>query len=212
MKRILLFLISFTLNLSVFYRIECVAQPSDSYTVWLLPSVQYEVSESVVCALQPGWNPQLSIGLLYANATVKVNRWMNINIGYLFLDLPRQNNNEWTLMNGITLKTHLNKFSIDYQNLIWNRFRSIHESYHFDRNRFRLFHELTIHKLTVNPYLFEECWFYLNNKNISRNRTGMGVLFTIKRRYTLDLLYTRQWDRFDGDSSVLFFRSALFIN
>ncbi|WP_040005627.1 DUF2490 domain-containing protein [Fibrisoma limi] len=212
MKCNLLLFVSLTINLGAVYNINCLAQSPESYAIWFLPYAQYRTVDSTVFALQPGYNPQLVIGLLYANSTIKARRWLNVNLGYMFLALPGQNNNESTLMNGITLKFHVHKFLIENQNLVWNRFRSIRDSYHFDRNKTRLFYEVIVRELTFSPYLLEEFWFYFTSKTITRNRTGLGVLFTIKSRLSFDLLYTNQWDRFNGNSTVFFLRSAVVFN
>ncbi|WP_461044078.1 DUF2490 domain-containing protein [Spirosoma harenae] len=192
------------------YDVSCLAQTPDAYAVWLLPAAQYKPSESVSFALQPGWNPQQDIGLLYASSILKANRWLDINLGYMFLALSGQYNNESTFMNGVTLKFHLGKFFIDNQNLIWNRFRSIDDSYHFIRNRTRLFHELSVKGLKVSPYINEEFWFYFTTRRISRNRTGMGISVSIKTRCTFDFLYTKQWDESAGNLNLFFLRSTIF--
>ncbi|UFH57551.1 DUF2490 domain-containing protein [Spirosoma sp. KNUC1025] len=181
-----------------------MAQSPESYAIWLLSSAKYTTADSTIFGLQPGWNPQLAVGLLYVQSTVKATRWLDINLGYMFLSLPGQENNESTLLNGITLRFRVSKLLIDNQNLIWNRFRSIHDSYHFDRNRLRIFRELTGQRVKFSPYLYEETWFYFADKTMTRNRTGLGVLVTIKSRISCDLLYTKQWDRVDGNSTVFF--------
>lgn len=212
MKLSLFLFVSLTITGNAFWHSNCFAQSPDSYAIWLLPSAKYSTADSTIFGLQPGWNPQLGVGLLYVQSTVKATRWLDINLGYMFLSLPGQENNESTLLNGITLRFHVSKFLIDNQNLIWNRFRSIHDSYHFDRNRLRLFYELTSQRVKFSPYVYEETWFYFTDRTITRNRTGLGALVTIKSRVSFDLLYTKQWDRVDGNSAIFFVRSAVLLN
>lgn len=212
MKRHLFLFVTLTLTGYAFQTNNCIAQSSDSYTLWLLPSAKYKTTDSTVFTLQPGWNPRLAVGLLYVNSTVRTTRWLDINLGYMFLSLPGQETNESTFLNGITLKYRVSKFLIDNQNLIWNRFRSVHDSYHFDRNRLRLFYELTSQRVKFSPYVYEETWFYFTGKTMTRNRTGLGASITIKSRVSFDLLYTKQWDKIDGNSTVFFFRSAVLLN
>ncbi|MCF2518786.1 DUF2490 domain-containing protein [Dyadobacter sp. CY351] len=202
--------LTFNLGVGVALHFVCLfsfkanAQTPATRGIWLMPTLQFNVSDSAAINLQPGWNPQQGMFFIYANSVLKVNRLLDINLGYLFLDLPERNNDESTFMNGATLKLGSRKFMLENRNLIWNRFRTLKDSKHYDRNRARLFYHIKFDHYKISPYVVDEFWIYLNEIHLARNRVGAGVSLAVVDKLNLDFSYVRQSDR-SGDKLHLFF-------
>ncbi|SDF60381.1 Protein of unknown function [Dyadobacter soli] len=199
-------LVSLCMAIAVMPRVK--AQGADPYAFWLMPAVNYQISEKQYGFAQLGWNPLQKLMLGYGNFIIRPKPNFDVNIGFMYIDVTNREVEEWTLMNGFTARIPVGKMLIENRGLVWNRFITNADDMHFYRNRVRLMLSFG-NASQFSPYLVDEFSYSFNRGDFSRNRIGAGCLLTLCKRVVLDVSYARQSDRISGKLNLFFIMATV---
>ncbi|MET0299771.1 MAG: DUF2490 domain-containing protein [Flavitalea sp.] len=187
---------------------------NEEISPWIMPGSRSKFSNNVTAWVQPGWNPQQHLYILYSQLFIQVNKYFEINPGHMFIkagDLANVDlRDESTFFHAVILKLPFKKFSIDNRFMIWSRFRSdLSNDHHLYRNRIRLLIPAKFKSGNCRFYLFDEQTYDLNRSRWSRNRLALGASVDVNGYMNVDLSYARQWDVPSGRLNLLFIMVTL---
>ncbi|MEJ1241867.1 DUF2490 domain-containing protein [Chryseolinea sp. T2] len=181
-------------------------EPYRPTIAWNLPGFMYQASPKVKVMAQYGISTQ-RMQVVYPQVFITLNKYVTLNPAYLFIDFGNAGGyhyQEHTTMNSIILTVPVGKFLIEDRNMIWNRFGNTGEDSHFYRNRLRFSHPLSPGTNAPRLYIYNEASYYFGAGKWVRNRIAIGLETSVTRWFFIDLSMLRQYDRYEGQSNVLF--------